>query len=527
MVYRVTKNPWLGAVFVIIFGPFGFLYYSWKKAVVAFLLFFVPNMLLYSLDSTLAEIIRWSVQLIMALFVYLDLKGKLYLLDDAFSIVLSTISIPIIFLNFFGGLVSGIWLLILGQWKLVIAAFVFSLFVPWAYSIVTIVQMPMMALIVYFQKKSWKIPYLIIGFINILIGHVIILFYVFFILDKAIAISLSRDLNIFVLLLFGYGIATGPFSYMASKEGPDASASVLSVFVAQISYLIFATAYLLNYPAISIPIILLIVFGIEVFQLFLVSKIYEDEEEEAKSIYIENKTNDLIQDNKADVSNEADVLDILESGLSLLKNKSYDQALINFNEVIETDSSIKEAFYYRAVTNKALDRKELIISDLRNAADLGHQKSIEILQNIKLKKIIFRNDPTKLSQLEFVVIVDDQKEVRDILVEYFKSRFKYNSIEFIEIDNGNSALEFIKKHANKIKLVISDINHLGLNGIELLKICSKTFPEIKFIIQSAFLTEENLNECKLYTDFVFHKPIKLDRLLEIIKVVLNNSNKHD
>ena len=35
--YRKKKNPWLGFVLVLLFGPFGFLYHSWKTAVVVFL----------------------------------------------------------------------------------------------------------------------------------------------------------------------------------------------------------------------------------------------------------------------------------------------------------------------------------------------------------------------------------------------------------------------------------------------------------------------------------------------------------
>lgn len=283
MVYRVTKKPWLGAFFVLLFGPLGFLYYSWKKAVVAFLLFFLPNMLLYNIDSIIAEIIRRIIQILMALFVYLDLKDKLYIIDKIFSTALSAVSIPIIFLNFFGGIVSGIWLLFLGQWKLVLMAFFFTMLVPYAYLITVLIQMPLVALLIYAQNKNKKILGLTTGFINILIGHAIILIYVFFVLDKAILISASRNLNIVACLLFGYGVATGPFSYMAGKEGPDATGSFLAVFVSQIAYIIFAMAYIFNYPAIAVPIILLIVFGIEIFQLSLVSQTWNFEKESQPS----------------------------------------------------------------------------------------------------------------------------------------------------------------------------------------------------------------------------------------------------
>jgi len=279
LVYQVTKKPWLGAFFVFIFGPFGFLYYSWKKAVVAFLLFFLPNMLLYNLNSTIAEVIRWLIQILMAAFVYLDLKDKLYIIDDIFSIILSALSIPIIFLNFFGGIIAAIWLLFLGQWELVLVAFIFTMIVPYAYLIVVLIQMPLIALLSYAQNKNKKILALTAGFINILIAHIVILVYVFFVLDKAILISASRNLSITALLLLGYGVATSPFSYMASKEDADATASFLAVFVSQISYITFAIAYLFNYPAIAIPLILLIVFSIEVFQLSMVSKTWDFEKE--------------------------------------------------------------------------------------------------------------------------------------------------------------------------------------------------------------------------------------------------------
>lgn len=59
---QVTKKPWLGVLFVFIFGPFEFLYYSWQKALVVFLLFFLPNLLLYKLNSIIAEIILWIIQ---------------------------------------------------------------------------------------------------------------------------------------------------------------------------------------------------------------------------------------------------------------------------------------------------------------------------------------------------------------------------------------------------------------------------------------------------------------------------------
>jgi len=122
-------------------------------------------------------------------------------------------------------------LLILGQWKVVLAAVILSVCFPFAYLIVGLIQMPFLPLFSYAENKNKKKLGLTAGFINLLIGHAIILIYVFFIFDIAIGIASSTNLSIIAFLLFGYGVATGPFSYMASKEGADATGSFLAVFV--------------------------------------------------------------------------------------------------------------------------------------------------------------------------------------------------------------------------------------------------------------------------------------------------------
>ena len=347
----------------------------------------------------------------------------------------------------------------------------------------------------------------------------IILFYVFFILDRAILVSVSNELNIFALLLFGYGIATGPFSYMASKEGPDAYASILAVFVAQISFIVFAASYLFDYPAISIPIILLIVFGIEIFQLYIASLEFEFGTEEQETSYYENESYGSIQENEIDEYTEDDIQDDLEYGISLLKNKEYDQALITFNNIIDLDDSIKEAYYYRAAANKFLGRKNLMWGDLQIAAQLGHKQSIELLQKKEQKEKILKDDPPTISQQEYIIIIDDEETLRNILIDYFKTKFK--RIEYIGFENGNNAVEFIKKHSKEVKIIISDINHLGINGIEILKLCTTMYPGIRFIIHSAFLNENNFNECRKYTEYVLHKPIKIENLFNLINTILH------
>ncbi|MDO8486205.1 MAG: hypothetical protein Q7S77_00700 [Candidatus Staskawiczbacteria bacterium] len=277
--YQTIKKPWLGALFVFIFGPFGFLYYSWKKALVVFLLFFLPNLIIYNLDyGVAAEIFRWIIQIVLAVYAYFDIDGKLNIFENILSGIIGTIIVPIIFLNFFGEIVGAIWLLIIGQWQLVIIGVIISFIFPFIYSIISLVtQFPLGGLALWAEKKNKKILMLVLGFISMFIGHIIILFYVLYVADKAIIIAELANINILAMLLFGYGVATGPFSYMAKSEPSDAIGTFIAVFIAQLSFIIIAIAYLLNYPLIAVPIILIFVFGLEVYLLSITSKAFDYE----------------------------------------------------------------------------------------------------------------------------------------------------------------------------------------------------------------------------------------------------------
>lgn len=371
MVYQVTKKPLLGALFTILFGPLGFLYYSWKKAVVAFLLFTIPNLSLYGLGSLIAEITRWTIQILMAIFAYLDLKDQLYLFEDAVVKIINVISVPIILLNYFSGIVGGIWLLILGQWRLVFASIAVSFVVPLAYSLVTIIQMPLVLLMSYAEERNKKTLAIFSGFINLFIGHAVIFFYVFGVLEAVIKISIKTHLSIIPFLVLGYSVATGPFSFMASRESEDSVGSFIGVFVTQISYLVFSIAFLLNIPSISLPIIFLIVFGLEIYQMNLASKMLTDS--------IESRTTDTYRGHEYPGLLSVDIKALLNEGLNLYRNQEFEAALLKFDEAILFDDSNKNAYYGRALANNKLRNKQNAISDLKCAAQLGHLKAQEFL----------------------------------------------------------------------------------------------------------------------------------------------------
>lgn len=279
MAYIVKKKPWLGSLLVFFFGPFGFLYYSFKKTlIVYFLFFFIPGAVLYQPQNTISvETIRWLIQFFLAVYAYIDLKGRLEIFDKAFTYLVAVISTPILFLNLLGGIVGGVWILFLGEWRLVVLGIILSSIIPLLYSLTLLIQMPMFLFIDYLQKHGKKLLTMIFSFLNILFSHVIIVFYVILIADRSILFSEINSLNVVPFLLFGYAVATGPFTYMASKEGDDGAASFIAVFMAQLAYIIISVGYLSNSLPLAFAIVLISVFGSEIYLMSSISRMISEE----------------------------------------------------------------------------------------------------------------------------------------------------------------------------------------------------------------------------------------------------------
>ena len=70
-----------------------------------------------------------------------------------------------------------------------------------------------------------------------------------------------------------------------------------------------------------------------------------------------------------------------------------------------------------------------------------------------------------------ILVLDDHKVFRTGLIDYCIRLF-FKNIDLIEFQNGDDAYEFIKNEINnnsKIDLFITDINHPGMRGQELVK----------------------------------------------------------
>lgn len=152
--------------------------------------------------------------------------------------LITALSIPLMILNMLGGIVSGIWLAILGEWGAVgtgiLIFFVSTLLLSFALMPSFLLAAPA----AYFGEKGKTIGLVffgalssiyILGLITIWCCGILFLF-----VKDATASSLIPR------LIWSYGIATGPWAYMASKEGQgeEGFASTMATFLAELAYVV-------------------------------------------------------------------------------------------------------------------------------------------------------------------------------------------------------------------------------------------------------------------------------------------------
>ncbi|MEE2959396.1 MAG: response regulator [Myxococcota bacterium] len=103
-----------------------------------------------------------------------------------------------------------------------------------------------------------------------------------------------------------------------------------------------------------------------------------------------------------------------------------------------------------------------------------------------------------------ILVVDDSKPMRRLVIRNIKAA-GWESAEFIQAANGKDALDLIS--SEKPNLVISDWNMPVMDGLELLKIVKKWYPNLPI----GFVTSEGSNERRKIADnnganFLISKP---------------------
>ncbi|MHA1891182.1 MAG: response regulator [Promethearchaeota archaeon] len=120
-----------------------------------------------------------------------------------------------------------------------------------------------------------------------------------------------------------------------------------------------------------------------------------------------------------------------------------------------------------------------------------------------------------------IFIIDDDKELADLLKEIME----YWEFKIVDVANdGEIAIDFLKKSGVKPDFVLLDYRMPNMNGIETLKQLKKICPETKIIFTSADDSVKSLAFEFGAVEFLV-KPFDLPYLREII--IKLSMNKHE
>lgn len=120
-----------------------------------------------------------------------------------------------------------------------------------------------------------------------------------------------------------------------------------------------------------------------------------------------------------------------------------------------------------------------------------------------------------------LLIVDDQKGIRILLMEVFNSE----GYETFEASNGKIALDIVKNE--KPDLVLLDMKIPGMDGLEILKNIRKIDTEIKVIMMTAYGELDMIKEAmELGALAHFTKPFDIDELRHAVGQLFDNQDPH-
>jgi len=153
--------------------------------------------------------------------------------------------VPVLLLNFFGSIVSGIWLIVLGQWwaLLIGVAVLFSPFVlglamapgfALAVPTVGLLQRGKVLLAMPLILLSQAYTFAVVG------GWCLFIYDVF--------MSRAAEATFWPLLIWSYGLALAPWMYLAQKDrqADAGEGSIVTTFFAQMAYLALMLAVILG-----------------------------------------------------------------------------------------------------------------------------------------------------------------------------------------------------------------------------------------------------------------------------------------
>jgi hypothetical protein len=166
-------------------------------------------------------------------------------------------------LNIIGGIASGLWLIILGHWKIVLAGAALMLISMYGIGFVLMLSLPLIALVERCEERHNKTGILFFGFLNSLYTMGLLAIWCIGILYLFLANADNHSL--LPMIIWSYIVATGPWSFLAQKdqEGGENLHSIIAMFLIEIAYIIASFLVIFVHPSfITIILVFAIIMSI-------------------------------------------------------------------------------------------------------------------------------------------------------------------------------------------------------------------------------------------------------------------------
>ena len=219
-----------------------------------------------------------------------------------------------------------------------------------------------------------------------------------------------------------------------------------------------------------------------------------------------------------------------ENGLKIVEQTGMDEAILadlcrrcaEFDEAInichtglqkEINQTVKAILNFQILLATHRDQNVYTIGDALNP---GKYKPPALQRKADKKKplrAIKYDGKTKTG----IMLVDDEDTLIYSLKISLKNALADYDIKIFSAQTGDEALRILKENIETIKIIITDINHPGINGLELTRVIKNSHPDIMVIIMTAMGGEHILAECREAADRVFLKPFFITEFIEIIK----------
>jgi len=151
---------------------------------------------------------------------------------------ITVLTVPIMLLNLLGGIVSGVWLAILGEWGEIVRGIIFFVVAGFAISIALMPSLLFAAPAAMAMERGKKLIGALLGSLSVL--YTVVLITIWCIWVMWLFVSSANESSLIPLLVWSYGVALGPWMWLAQKDqqGGGNEFSTLTTFFAQAAYIL-------------------------------------------------------------------------------------------------------------------------------------------------------------------------------------------------------------------------------------------------------------------------------------------------